>query len=85
MKDKITESFIELGSAGAGYDIALEISNKIQKLYNDNEFDVCVFIYNQFKSAMTQTVTHQQLIPLELNNKESENGNKEISNSLFKL
>ena len=30
---------------------------------------------------MTQTVTHQQLIPLEINNKESENGNKEISDS----
>ena len=81
MKDKIIENFIDLGSSGAGYDIAQQISNKIQKLYNDSEFDVCVFIYNQFKSAMTQTVTHQQLIPLDLNNKESENGNKEISDS----
>ena len=81
MKDKIIESFIDLGSSGAGYDIAQQISNKIQKLYNDSEFDVCVIIYNQFKSAMTQTVTHQQLIPLDLNNQESENGNKEISDS----
>ena len=81
MKDKIIENFIELGSSGAGYDIAQQISNKIQKLYNDSEFDVCVFIYNQFKSAMTQTVTHQQLIPLDLNNKESVNGKKEISDS----
>ena len=81
MKDKIIENFIDLGSSGAGYDIAQQISNKIQKLYNDSEFDVCVFIYNQFKSAMTQTVTHQQLIPLDLNNKESVNGKKEISDS----
>ena len=84
MKDKITESFIELGSAGAGYDIAHQISNKIQKLYFDEEFDVCIVIYNQFKSAMTQTVTHQQLIPLDLKNKESENSNVEISdNSIY--
>ena len=81
MKDKIIENFIDLGSSGAGYDIAQQISNKIQKLYNDSEFDVCVIIYNQFKSAMTQTVTHQQLIPLDLNNKESVNGKKEISDS----
>ena len=84
MKDKITESFIELGSAGAGYDIALEISNKIQNLYFEEQFDVCVLIYNRFKSAMTQIVTHQQLIPLDLKNKESENSNVEISeNSIY--
>jgi F-type H+-transporting ATPase subunit gamma len=79
MKDKITESFIELGSAGAGYDIALEISNKIQNLYFEEQFDVCVLIYNRFKSAMTQIVSHQKLIPLDLKNKESENSNVEIS------
>ena len=79
MKDKITESFIELGSAGAGYDIALEISNKIQNLYFEEQFDVCVLIYNRFKSAMTQIVTHQKLIPLDLKNKESENSNVETS------
>ena len=84
MKDIITESFIELGSAGAGYDIALEISNKIQNLYFEEQFDVCVLIYNRFKSAMTQIVTHQQLIPLDLKNKESENSNVEISeNSIY--
>jgi len=84
MKDKITESFIELGSAGAGYDIALEISNKIQNLYFEEQFDVCVLIYNRFKSAMTQIITHQQLIPLDLKNKESENSNVEISeNSIY--
>ena len=84
MKDKITESFIELGSAGAGYNIALEISNKIQNLYFEEQFDVCVLIYNRFKSAMTQIVTHQQLIPLDLKNKESENSNVEISeNSIY--
>ena len=48
MKDKIIENFIDLGSSGAGYDIAQQISNKIQKLYNESEFDVCVFIYNLF-------------------------------------
>ena len=32
MKDKVVESFADLGSSGVGYDIALEISNKLQNL-----------------------------------------------------
>ncbi len=81
LKDKIIESFIDLGISGAGYDMAQQISNKIQKLYYDEKFDVCVLIYNQFKSAMTQTVTNQQLIPLDFEHKESENENIEVSNN----
>ena len=75
MKNKIIDSFIDLGSTGAGYETALQISNKIQNLYHEGQFDVCVLIYNKFKSAMTQTVTHQQLIPLDIADKESENSN----------
>ena len=66
MKDKIVESFIDLGSTGAGYNIALEISNKLQNLYFDGQFDKCVIVYNKFVSVITQEVTRQQLIPLDI-------------------
>jgi len=66
MKDKIVESFTDLGSTGAGYDIALEISNKLQALYFDGQFDKCVIVYNKFVSVITQEVTRQQLIPLDI-------------------
>ena len=66
MKDKIVESFTDLGSTGAGYDIALEISNKLQTLYFDGQFDKCVIVYNKFISVITQEVTRQQLIPLDI-------------------
>lgn len=82
MKDKILESFFDLGSTGAGFEIAQQISNKIQSLYQDEQFDVCVLIYNKFKSAMTQSITHQQLIPLELTSKESEKNNLENSDNV---
>ena len=72
MKDKIIESFIDLGSKGAGYDTAIQISNKIQSLYFDDQFDVCVLIFNKFKSAIVQEVTQQQLIPLDIANKTTE-------------
>ena len=76
MKDKIIESFIDLGSKGAGYDNAIQISNKIQSLYFDDQFDVCVLIFNKFKSAIVQEVTQQQLIPLDIANKKTEDNDE---------
>lgn len=72
MKDKIIESYVDLGSKGAGYDTAIQISNKIQNLYIDGQFDICVLIFNKFKSAIVQEVTQQQLIPLDIANKKTE-------------
>ena len=66
MKDKIVESFADLGSTGAGYDIALEISNKLQNFYFDGQFDKCIIVYNKYVSVITQEVTRQQLIPLDI-------------------
>ena len=83
MNDKIIESFIDLGAKGAGYDIAMQISKNIQSLYFDNRFDVCTLIYNKFKSAITQEVTHQQLIPLNINEKAEENNDKDFDNSIY--
>jgi len=84
MKDKIIESYVDLGATGAGYDIALQISNKIQDLYFDNKFDVCILIYNKFISAITQEVTHLQLIPLDIKaQKDDEENKKEIDNSVY--
>ena len=72
MKDRILESFTDFGVSGAGYNFALQVSEKIQSLYNADQFDVCVLIYNKFKSAIAQKVTQQQLIPLSLKTKEPE-------------
>jgi len=84
MKDKIIESYVDLGAAGAGYDTAIQISNKIQSLYFDNQFDVCVLVYNKFKSVIVQKVTQQQLIPLDITNKEEiEKKEKIQDNSIY--
>tara|TARA_Y100000590_G_scaffold283755_1_gene319238 strand:+ start:8310 stop:9203 length:894 start_codon:yes stop_codon:yes gene_type:complete len=84
MKDKIIESYVELGATGAGYETAIKISKKIQTLYFNEEFDVCVLIYNKFKSAINQEVTHQQLIPLDISdNKEISEENKIQDNSIY--
>ena len=81
LSDRVIHSFADLGSTGAGYDIALEISNKLQHLYFDGRFDKCIVVYNKFKSAIAQEVTHQQLIPLEIQEKQKSAEQKEQKNS----
>ena len=81
MKEKITHSFSDLGSTGVDYDIALEISNKLQNLYFDGKFDKCIIVYNKFKSIISQEVTHQQLIPLDIKQNEKLSEEKEGKNN----
>ena len=84
MKDKIVESFADLGSTGAGYDIALEISNKLQSFYFDGQFDKCVIVFNKYVSVITQEVTRQQLIPLDISQpKKTLNEKDEKDNSIY--
>ena len=78
MKDQIAESFIDLNVSNSGYDSALQVSNKLQNLYFDGKFDKCILVFNKFISAISQDVTHQQLIPLDVS--ESSKEVKEDSN-----
>jgi len=72
MKDQITESFVDLNVSNSGYDSALQVSNKLQELYFDGKFDKCILVYNKFKSVISQEVTQQQLIPLDVSNSSNE-------------
>lgn len=78
MKDQIVESFIDLNVSNTGYDSALQVSNKLQDLYFDGKFDKCILVFNKFKSAISQEVTQQQLIPLDV--LESSKTDKEDTN-----
>jgi len=83
MKDRIVQSFADLGSSGVDYDIALEISNKIQSMYFDNQFDKCIIVYNKFKSIISQEVTHQQLIPLDIKSSDQHSEEQVKDNSIY--
>ena len=72
MKDKILDSFADLNVSVNGYDAALKVSNKIQELYFGGKFDKCIIVFNKFKSAISQEVTQQQLIPLDVSNSSKE-------------
>ena len=44
---------------------AQKVAEKILDLYAAGEFDVCTIIFNKFKSAVTQVMTVQQLVPVQ--------------------
>ena len=83
MKDQITESFVDLNVSSTGYESALNISNKLQELYFEGKFDKCILVFNKFKSAISQEVTQQQLIPLDVSNSEKEEEKENSSNAIY--
>ncbi len=59
----IVGSVEDVGKPKLTYEAAEKIAERIRHMFEAGEFDVCTLIYNKFKSAMTQIVTAQQLIP----------------------
>jgi F-type H+-transporting ATPase subunit gamma len=53
----------EIAKPRLTYEAADRVAERIARMYEAGDFDVCTIIYNRFKSAMTQFVTTQQLIP----------------------
>ncbi len=60
----IVESMTGLTQGVPTHDSANQVGEKILALLDAEEFDVCTLIFNTFKSAMSQDLTHQQLIPV---------------------
>ncbi len=83
MKDQIIDSFVDLNVSSTGYESALNISNKLQELYFDEKFDKCILVFNKFKSAISQEVTQQQLIPLDVSSSEKEEEKENSSNAIY--
>ena len=59
----IHDSLTEIGRRRVSFDEARDITGRVLALFQAGEFDVCTIIFNRFRSAMTQIVTAQQLIP----------------------
>jgi F-type H+-transporting ATPase subunit gamma len=59
----IRDSLTEIGQRRLSFDEARDIAERILVLFQAGGFDVCTIIYNRFRSAMTQIVTVEPLIP----------------------
>src|SRR5262245_28081702 len=59
----IVENITDLGRPRLGYGDAQKVAARVLQMFEAGEFDVASVVFNRFKSAMTQIVTRQQLIP----------------------
>ncbi|MBP2295220.1 F0F1 ATP synthase subunit gamma [Azospirillum rugosum] len=59
----IVETYEDVGRRRLSFADADVIAQKVLSLFDAGEFDVCSVIYNKFKSAISQIVTVQQLVP----------------------
>jgi F-type H+-transporting ATPase subunit gamma len=61
----IVETFEGIGRRRLQYAEVLAIAERLEQMYQAGAFDVCTIIFNRFRSAITQELTFQQLIPVQ--------------------
>jgi F-type H+-transporting ATPase subunit gamma len=61
----IVETIEGVGRRRLEYAEAAAIAERIERMYDAGEFDVCTIVFNRFRSAIAQILTFQQLIPVE--------------------
>ena len=59
----IVDTVEDIARPTLAFDTAADIAERVTAMFDAGEFDVCTIIYARFKSAITQIVTAQQLIP----------------------
>ncbi len=59
----IVDTIDEIDKGGLAFAKALDIAERIGKMYDAGEFDLCTIHYNRFKSVISQEATQQRLIP----------------------
>jgi F-type H+-transporting ATPase subunit gamma len=59
----IRDSLSDVGRRRVSFEEARDVADRVLVMQQAAGFDVCTIIYNRFRSAMTQIVTAQQLIP----------------------
>src|SRR3546814_18730075 len=60
------------------FDKAAAIGERIVAMFQAGEFDVCTLIYAEFRSAISQIVTPQQLIPFAPPKAKKQDGEEEV-------
>ncbi|GHD59593.1 ATP synthase gamma chain [Thalassobaculum fulvum] len=73
---KIVKSMENVARTVVGFETADNIARELIHAFDAGEFDVCTIFFNRFKSAMSQIVTAQQLIPASVPEAEEEQGDE---------
>ncbi len=62
-RELIVGEYTEFGSKKVAFSEAMNVATRVTDMFNAGEFDVATMIYARFKSAVSQIVTRQQIIP----------------------
>ncbi len=65
-RDLIVDSFTEFARKRVAFVEAAEVATRVTEMFNAGQFDVCTMVYARFKSALTQVVSRQQIVPFPL-------------------
>ena len=68
----IVETYEDVGRRRLSFADADVVAQKVLSMFDAGEFDVCSVIYNKFKSAISQIVTVQQLVPFAIEAQQEE-------------
>ncbi len=63
---KIVDVIEGVGRRSVEFAEADEIAERVRTMFDEGEFDVCTMVYARFKSAISNEVTVQQLVPAPL-------------------
>jgi F-type H+-transporting ATPase subunit gamma len=65
------------------FDRVTPLAEKLMQLFENKSFDRIVFVYNQFRTAGSQSIIEEQLLPLELPEKPDNDANTEELEYIF--
>ncbi len=63
---RIVDTLEDVSRPSPSFAKAVEIAERLSKMFDAGDFDVCTIVYNKFVSALTQTVSPRQIIPFPL-------------------
>jgi F-type H+-transporting ATPase subunit gamma len=59
----ILDTVQDVGRPRITFATADELGQRVARMFQAGEFDVCTIVYNKFKSAIVQIVTRQEIVP----------------------
>jgi len=62
----IVKTYEGIGRSGVKFSEAEDLTGHLIEMFEAEEFDICMVVYNNFVSVITQVVTSQQIIPVDL-------------------
>ncbi len=76
------QNFLKLDK-DISYDLAKGIAENLIRFFLDGEYDEIRMVYNEFKSAISQVVTCETLLPIEVDKSSFDSANSQVSKDII--